>query len=182
MFYNNKRETFEYYSDCTIPYRYLETVSRKYVKTFHCRPIFIDMEEELKEYERKLEEKKRLEEEKKKLDEEESKKGGEDNSKAKEPKKNVFAKFKNYNKDGPSGRVVSAAPPKNSIPNNNSVNESKKNEPIILKERTNRYTHEGKFSNFNILKKVDKKVVNKKYAMTFADFKKMQQETEKIKN
>ena len=173
MFYNHKRESFEYYSDCTIPYRYLEPVGRKYVKTYNCRPIFIDMEEELKEYERKLEEKKK-EEEKKRL-EEENMKNSEDKSNMREQKKNVFTKFKSYNKDGGSGRVVTAAPPKNSIPNN-AVTESKKDEPIILKEKTNRYTHEGKFSNFNILKKVDRKVVNKKYGMTFADFKKMQQE------
>ena len=175
MFYNNKRESFEYYSDCTIPYRYLEPVGRKYVKTFNCRPIFVDMEEELKEYERKIAIQLKKQEEDKKLEEEKrleiSKKNGEELKQ----KKDVFTKFKSYNKDA-NGRVVTAAPPKNSIPSNNPLTENKKNEPIILKERTNRYTHEGKFSNFNILKKVDRKAVDKKYAMTFADFKKMQQE------
>ena len=43
MLYNNKRGSFEYYSDNTIPYRYLEPVSRKYVKMFGCRPIYFDM-------------------------------------------------------------------------------------------------------------------------------------------
>jgi hypothetical protein len=57
MVYNNKRGSFEYYSDNTVPYRYLEPVSRKYVKMFNCRPIYFDMEEELKNYEKKLEEK-----------------------------------------------------------------------------------------------------------------------------
>ena len=47
LFWNNKRGTFEYYSDNTIPYRYLEPVGRKYVKMFNCRHIFVDMEEEL---------------------------------------------------------------------------------------------------------------------------------------
>ena len=34
MFYNHTRTSFEYYSDSTIPYRYLETVARKYVVTY----------------------------------------------------------------------------------------------------------------------------------------------------
>jgi hypothetical protein len=54
MFWNNKRCSFEFYSDNTIPYRYLEPVGRKYVKTFNCRPIFVDMEEELKICEERL--------------------------------------------------------------------------------------------------------------------------------
>ena len=47
---------------------------------------------------------------------------------------------------------------------------------MILKENANRYTCEGRFSNFNILQKVDRKKVDKKYSTTFADFKKMQME------
>jgi hypothetical protein len=41
-----------------------------------------------------------------------------------------------------------------------------------LKERANRYNFQGKIANFSLLKKVDKKLVNKKLAMTFSDFKK----------
>jgi hypothetical protein len=52
MYYNNKRGSFEFYSDNTIPYRYLETVSRKYVKTFNCRYLYVDMENELSEFDR----------------------------------------------------------------------------------------------------------------------------------
>ena len=48
MIFDKELETFKYYSDNTIPYRYLETVGRKYAKQFCCRPIFVDMEEELK--------------------------------------------------------------------------------------------------------------------------------------
>ena len=65
------------------------------------------------------------------------------------------------------------APPKNSIPNK-PLTKEQENEKIILKERANRYTYEGKISNFNFLKKVERKIVYKKYAMTFADFKRMQ--------
>ena len=181
MLYNNKRGSFEFYSDNTIPYRYLEPVSRKYVKTFGCRPIYFDMEEELKNYEKKLEEKEREKEEKEELEKrilEEKRISDEKNmsvSVVAEPKKNVFAKFKSYNKEAGTGHVNIAAPPKNSIPNNK-VTESNTNEKVLLKEHANRYSYEGKLSNFNFLKKVDRKVVDKKYAMTFADFKRLQEE------
>ena len=172
MLYNNKRGSFEYYSDNTIPYRYLEPVSRKYVKMFGCRPIYFDMEEELKNYEKKLEEKEREKEEKRLLEEEERKLK---NIVIVEPKKNVFAKFKSYNKEAGTGHVNMGAPPKNSIPNNK-VTDNNTNEKVLLKENANRYSYEGKISNFNFLKKIDRKVVDKKYAMTFADFKRLQQE------
>lgn len=186
MLYNNKRGSFEFYSDNTIPYRYLEPVSRKYVKTFGCRPIYCDMEEELKNYEKKLEETEREKQEKDELEKrilEEKKILDEKNmsvSVVAEPKKNVFAKFKSYNKEAGTGHVNIAAPPKNSIPNNK-VTESNTNEKVLLKENANRYSYEGKLSNFNFLKKVDRKVVDKKYAMTFADFKRLEEE-KKIKN
>ena len=186
MLYNNKRGSFEFYSDSTIPYRYLEPVSRKYVKTFGCRPIYYDMEEELKNYEKKLEEKEREKEGKEELEKrilEEKRILDEKNmtvSVVAEPKKNVFAKFKSYNKEAGTGHVNIAAPPKNSIPNNK-VTETSSDEKVLLKENANRYSYEGKLSNFNFLKKVDRKVVDKKYAMTFADFKRLQEE-KKLKN
>ena len=172
MLYNNKRGSFEFYSDNTIPYRYLEPVSRKYVKMFGCRPIYFDMEEELKNYEKKLEEKEREKEEKRLLEEEEKK---QKKIVIVEPKKKVFAKFKSYNKEAGTGHVNMGAPPKNSIPNNK-VTDNNSNEKILLKENANRYSYEGKISNFNFLKKIDRKVVDKKYAMTFADFKRLQEE------
>ncbi len=181
MLYNNKRSSFEFYSDNTIPYRYLETVSRKYVKTFGCRPIYCDMEEELKNYEKKLEEKERQKEELDKRILEEKRISDEKNMSVglvAQPKKNVFAKFKSYNKEAGTGHVNIAAPPKNSIPNNK-VTETKSDEKVLLKENANRYSYEGKLSNFNFLKKVDRKVVDKKYAMSFADFKRLQEEKKK---
>jgi hypothetical protein len=175
MLYNNKRGSFEFYSDNTIPYRYLEPVSRKYVKIFDCRPIYCDMDEELKISEQKLEEKekeKKEKEEKKKEDDEENKKN---NVAVVDTKKNVFAKFKSYNKESGTGHVNIAAPPKNSIPNNK-VTATNSNEKVLLKENANRYSYEGKLSNFNFLKKIDRKVVDKKYGITFADFKRLQEE------
>jgi hypothetical protein len=166
MIYEKERELFKYYSDCNIPYRYLEVVGRKYIKLFGCRPIFVDMEEELRLFEEKLEK----EQEIKKIKEEEDKKKAEESAKNQQ-KKNVFAKFKSYNKDA-GGKISMAVPPKNSIPNK-SVSENKENEKILLKERANRYTYEGKFANFNFLQKIERKVFNKKLGLSFSDFKKM---------
>lgn len=167
MIYQKERESFKYYSDCNIPYRYLEVVARKYVKFFNCRPIFVDMEEELRLFEEKWEK----EQEFKKIKEEDKKEEEQKKDIKIEPKKNVFAKFKSYNKDAGS-KISMAPPPKNNITKH--VAETKENEKIVLKERANRYTYEGKFANFNFLQKVERKVFNKKLALTFADFKKMQ--------
>jgi hypothetical protein len=173
MIYDSERETFQYYSDNTIPYRYLEPVGRKYVLTFDCRPIFVDMEEELNLAEQKLKEKE--EQQKIKLEEIKNAENNRDDNKLEvTQKKNVFAKFKSYNKEAGAGKSM-VPPPKNSITNRVINNSDDKNEKILLKERANRYSHEGRFSNFNILKKVDKKVVCKKFGMSFAEFKKMQQ-------
>ena len=170
MIYEKDRESFKYYSDCNIPYRYLEVIGRKYVKLFGCRPIFVDMEEELRLFEEKWDKEQEL----KKQKEEEDKNKIEDNIKTQQPiqeKKSVFAKFKSYNKDT-GGKISMAAPPKNSIPNK-SIIEKKENEKILLKERANRYTYEGKIANFNFLQKIERKVFNKKLGLSFADFKKM---------
>jgi len=174
MVYNNTRESFEYYSDNTIPYRYLEAVGRKYIKQFDCRPIFVDMEEELKLAEEKWENQ-RIEKENREKEEKLMAEQLKSNNQSRENKKNVFAKFKSYNKEAGTGRVNTGAPPKNSIPNKNLTKEQE-NEKILLKEMANRYTYEGKFANFSFIKKIDRKVVDKKFAMTFADFKRMSQD------
>jgi hypothetical protein len=179
MCYDNEREAFKFYSDNYIPYRYLEVATRKYVKQFNCRPLYVDMEEELKLAEERLDkeqkdreqrdrEQKDLEESKKVIDQQECDK----TEGSIEPKKSVFAKFKKYNKEAGTGHVITAAPPKNSIPNK-LLNEKSENDKILLKDKANRYSYQGKMANFSFITKVDKKVVNKKSAMTFADFKKI---------
>lgn len=167
MIYDKERCSFKYYADSTIPYRYLEPVGRKYVKFFNCRPIFVDMEEELKLFEEKCEKEKELK--KQKEQEQENEKDKNINIKKNDCKKNVFAKFKSYNKD--AGGKISMAPPKNNI--SKQVSENKENDMILLKERANRYTYEGKFANFNFLQKIEKKIFNKKLGLSFAEFKKL---------
>jgi hypothetical protein len=170
MIYDKDRETFKYYSDNSIPYRYLEVVARKYVKLFNCRPIFVNTEDEILLAEQKRDQLKKEKEEKEAVE----KKRKEDALAAHKPteeKKRIFAKFKSYNKEAGTGHVSMGAPPKNSVPNRQPAEKSE-NE-AVLKERANRYTYEGKMVNFSFIKKVDRKVVDKKLAMSFADFKKM---------
>jgi len=173
MRYNNDKKSFEYFSDHSIPYRYLEVVGRRYVMTYWCKPLFVDLEEELKRAEEKYEEEKRkLEEEKKRAE--------------MFPKQNntkdVIARLKNYNKDivntsqsklltknRPQQNFVLPPQIKANLPNVNT-----KSEKLLLKERANRYTWEGRMPNFNPLKRIDKKIFDKKLNMSFADFKKMQ--------
>ena len=162
MIYDHIKGSFRYYSDNAIPYRYLEVVARKYVKQFNCRPLYVDMEEELEIAEKRWEKEREKKEEQKK----------EEQKKEKDivpERKNVFAKFKSYNKEGTNGRVNVGVPPKNSIP----ITKEQEKEKILLKERANRYTYEGKFINFSFLKKVERKVVDKKYNLSFSDFKKI---------
>ena len=170
MIYDIQRESFKFYSDSTIPYRYLEVVARKYVKQFGCRPIFVDMEEELKLAEDKWDKERKEKDEK----EEEERRKKEESNKIQKPieeRKNVFAKFKSYNKESGTGHVNTGAPPKNSIPNKK-LTSQQENEKTLLKDKANRYTYEGKIANFSFIKKIDRKVVDKKFNMSFADFKK----------
>jgi hypothetical protein len=166
MFYNNEKSSFEYYSDSTIPYRYLEVIGRKYVVTYKCKQIYVDMDKEIKEAEKKLAEKKEKEDEEKKKQEELK-------TTSKEvPKKNVFAKFKTYNKDT---NIKSASVP---LDRPAPAKQTDPKEEKIVKERANRYSFEGKLANFNFLKKVDRKAIDKRYALSFTEFKQMQKQNQ----
>ena len=173
MRYNNTKKSFEYYSNNTIPYRYLEPVGRKYVLTYFCKPLFIDIEDELSKAKVKRDDKKEQETKDKK----EAKEKNESNLQG---KNDVFAKLKSYNSSTNNNNEMSkmgmgkqnALPPqmKANLPN---VNTSSGPDEMLLKENANRYTWEGRLSNMSLLKKVDRKIVDKKYAMTFADFKRL---------
>ena len=155
MRYNNFKKSFEYFSNNTIPYRYLETIGRKYVMTFKCKALFIDLEEELKKASVVA------------LEKEKEKDLAGNNS---------VSKFKIYNKDikmdklftkgRPQGQNIVPPQIKANLPNVNASSEKQ-----LLKENSNRYTWEGRLSNMQLLKKVDRKIIDKKYAMTFSDFK-----------
>lgn len=60
----------------------------------------------------------------------------------------------------------------------NNPNKTAKQSNKEVKENKNKYISEGKINNFSIIKKIDKKIIVKRLNMTFAEFKKMQQESE----
>jgi hypothetical protein len=161
MYYDSERESFIYYADSILPYRYLEVVSRKYVITFNCKSLYVIMEDELKE---------------------------------------VNVNELNINNNNVLEKQIGSRPPelnsyfnkknssfsKNSVPSNIFRNQSlhqenqstsKKNNStenkIVLKYKTNRYSYQGKIVNFSMLKKVNRKEIDKKYNLTFAEFKKL---------
>ncbi len=147
MRYNNNKKTFEYFSNNSMPYRYLEPVCRKYVMTFWCKPIFVDIDEELKKAEIKYDE--------------EQKSGV--------VKKPIIKSTIDLKSRPMKNRNTTDAP----VLVNKTINVGEKRDKILVKENANRYTWEGRLTNFCPLKKIDKKVTNKKLAMTYADFKNM---------
>jgi hypothetical protein len=171
MRYNHDKKSFEYFSNNTIPYRFLEPVGRKYVMTYYCKPLFVDVEEELKKAQIKKDEK----DEKDKDEKEKADKEGDKAS------RNIFAKLKSYNKE--SGSAQSQMNSKNRQPNTqlppqvraNLPNVNASSDTMLLKENSNRYTWEGRIANLSILKKVERKHVDKNYELSFADFKRQQQ-------
>ena len=86
-------------------------------------------------------------------------------------------------------QTTSARPMKNRSSNNvlppqikaSVQNINKTSEKQLLKEKSNRYTWEGRLADFCPLKKIDKKVLNKNLLMTYADFKRIQQEQQNKK-
>ena len=177
MRYNNDKKSFEYFSNNSKPYRYLEPVGRKYVMTYWCKPIFVDIEEELKKAEEIYD--KKVEEDLKKVEINKD-------LKSFNPK-NVLVKLKDYNKNT---KETSIRPMKNRTDNNamlppqiknNLPDINKKSEKMFLKEKANRYTWEGRLTNFCPLKKIDKKVIDKNLNMTYTEFKKLQQESKNKK-
>jgi len=162
MRYNNSKKSFEYFSNSTIPYRYLETIGRKYVMTFWCKPLFIDLAEELK----RVEEKKILEEKEK------------EETLVKEEKKVVTKKTNTKPSFSSRQHMMSGTNKSNANASNNTSNSTSNNASekgknvVVLKENSNRYTWEGRLSNLTLLKKPPKK----SESLSFAEFKLLQQQ------
>ena len=204
MYYDENKSSFVYYSDNVIPYRFLEVLGRKYVCTFKCAKLYTNMEDEIKMVENKLaeaHEKEQLEKEQLEQLEQTAAAQKEQNAEPnlKNPvQKSVFAKFKNYNKDTSKDVVFAnnnshnTSNSNNNASNNNANNASNNNTnnkskytplaKIILKENANRYTSEGKIANMPFLKKIDRKIVDKNYTMSFSEYKQLQLQQTSVKN
>lgn len=129
MKYDLKKEAFVYYSDNILPFRYLETVARKYVCMFDCKELYIERREV-------------------------------------------------------TPVTVSTAKPtiKATLPSSlaktkdlfqQKRNPTKPNTPSMIEIKMNRYSNLGRFSNFNLLQKIERHVTDKKRLLKFSDFKSM---------
>lgn len=160
MYYSSKLNSFVYHSKTKeIPYKYLETVARKYVIEYKCKKLYIDIR---KEYEKGLHKYKEIKEK-----EERGEKGEENKDSNDNKKKQIFAKFKTYNRKG-------------------EVHNKQKDKIYILREQSNRYSYRGKIEEYNqkniescLNKKVIEEIANgnmedkKIKDIDFASFKKM---------
>lgn len=148
ILYNHNTTSFIYYSDASIPYKYLNALARKYVNTYRCKKLYITSEEQLKKVDAEVN-------------------VGSDvgvGVASVKQKKEIFAKFKTYNKSTNKIQSQSRQQHQGQL-----QGQSEKTEVIA-----NRYTYQGKIANFNFLKKTDKKLVNKKLSLKFSDYKKLQ--------
>jgi hypothetical protein len=149
MFWNQKNEVFSYYSDGTMPYRFLEVVARKYVIMYDCKDLYYVMEEQMKEV------------------------IVETISKKKEDIPSVFAKLKNYNHSSIDSVTKSGHQNSTSKTNYKPNSISKSNieqKNIVLKEKSNHYSCLGRIVNFNFLKREKPK---NKMDISFSEYKKL---------
>lgn len=160
MKYNKDKDVFIYYTDHSIPYRFLESVAQKFAIQFNAKKLVVDTEQEIENIK-----KENNLSETNKMNEIENDPNPDKNTKEPEPeleKKSVFAKFKSYNQITTPGVGANVR----EVP---STTKSKESEIIL--EKTNTYSCEGKFSHLNILQKVKPESLDTRRKMTFADFK-----------
>lgn len=142
---------FYYYSNTIIPYKILDIVAQKYVITFDCKILYLDISAELDNLKKKV-----IENHKKINDELNRIKDKEKECETSNNKNNkLFATFKKYN----------------TTPANIQIKED--NSKLVIKEKINKYINKGKITNFEFIKKIDKKLVCKNYSLKFSDFKKL---------
>ncbi len=150
MYYDFDKESFAYYCDSSVPFRYLEPVARKYAIQFRCLSLY--------KHNKTSKEPKLLESSvdiPKDLSKEQPSVPSKESLKIHKPKpmrtKDILSGFSNSK--------------------HNQNSKSLKGESEV--KEMNRYTSMGRFTNFSFLKKVKKHVIDKNYAISFKDFKKM---------
>ena len=138
---------FYYYSNTIIPYKILDIVAQKYVITFDCKILYLDVSAELDNL------KKKVIENHKKINDELNRIKEKTDESAQHNK--LFATFKKYNTTSSNIQI------------------KEDNSKLVIKEKINKYINKGKITNFEFIKKVDKKLVCKNYSLKFSDFKKL---------
>lgn len=153
MSYNHDNDPdlchFYYYSNMIIPYKILDIVAQKYVITFDCKILYVDISAELDNLKKKvIENHKKINDELTRIKEK-----ADDTAQLKHNK--LFATFKKYNTTASNIQI------------------KEDNSKMVIKEKINKYINKGKITNFEFIKKVDKKLVCKNYSLKFSDFKKL---------
>ena len=149
MYYSSNLGSFVYHSRTKeIPYKYLETVARKYVIEYNCKKLYVDIRKEYEKGLNKYNETKEKEEQAAR----DAKDGKVDDTKENK-KKQVFANFKTYNRKG-------------------EVHNKQKDKIYILKEQANRYSYRGKIEEYSEAK-VESCLDKNGKDIDFASFKKM---------
>ena len=124
MYYDSELESFVYYSKTKeIPYKYLETVARKYVINYDCKKIYVDIR---KEYEKGVNKCKEIKEREKASAEQT---GTDAEHTGENKKRQLFVKLKSYNRKA-------------------EVNSKQKDKIYILRELSNRYSYRGKIEEY----------------------------------
>ncbi len=189
MAYSSKKNAFVYFADHIVPYRYLETIARRYATTYMCRGLVVTtkMKHLLKKNDDDNDENKKADrvEEEDVVDAKTTPKTevGSVVSDAKgcaEVKvKSVFAKFKSYNNvtmmsntTGENGDKGIRYNDDTSPPNGAETKQDAEGDKSDDEDNTNRYSCEGRFANFIMTKKPDMSLFNTRIKMSFADFKK----------
>ena len=172
MYYDKNNKTFCYQGPKNIPFKYLETVARKYVQIFNCHPLYIDTSRELEKAEELL--KKQREQEKMKQEDVNQKDNNDD----------VFANLKNYKKQNLNisedinhkseiQNIKRLVDDKKNIPLVESLNDKQnqnknKNKNLLAPARSNRFTYKGKLDS-SLFFKIKKSNIK----IDFSTFKKM---------
>jgi hypothetical protein len=165
MRYNNNKKSFEYFSNNTIPYRYLEAVGRRYVMTFLCKPLFVNLADELIKAEQKqLEDKK-----------EQNVVTKPSIVKQSFSSKNALQQTNALQTNVLKTNVLKTNPLQTNALKTNVQTNAQTNTTILLKENANRYTWEGRLSSLMLLKKAEKKAAT----LSFAEYKLLQQQNKK---
>ena len=151
MYYSSKMGSFVYHSATKeIPYKYLETVARKYVIEYNCKKLYIDIR---KEYEKGMNKYKEIKEKEEKAAKDAKDGIKDENDTSNSKKKQIFANFKTYNRKG-------------------EVHNKQKDKIYILKEQANRYSYRGKIEEYSEAK-IETCLDKKGKDIDFASFKKM---------
>ena len=151
MYYSSNLGSFVYHSlSKEIPYKYLETVARKYVIEYNCKKLYIDIR---KEYEKGLNKYKEIKEKEEKAAKDAKDGIKDENQQDNNKKKQIFANFKTYNRKG-------------------EVHNKQKDKIYILKEQANRYSYRGKIEEYSEAK-IETCLDKKGKDIDFASFKKM---------